>query len=232
MTLYVDVVIPTKNAKNIRRELLAAIKQEPAFRRLIITRDKPLSTARKKACLEANTEWVAMFDDDVTIPHNWLSRVKEHIKGNVGAISTVAEQSDLDLQAYSRVVSGFFPLHRVDTAPHINNILVRKKLLEDYNPPKLFHCEDQLMKHHVQAKGYAWRTIGSIGVIHMGKSGHKIEAGMAYKRYDIYNPSQLTRRFIARMLFSPFSFFFTRRISTILSLWRDNVQFLVGWFKG
>jgi glycosyltransferase involved in cell wall biosynthesis len=229
--MKVVAVIPTKDEKNIRPELLSAIKNEVSFSKLIITKDKPLSVARKKACLRANTEWVAMFDDDVVIPLDWLSRVKKNISEDVGAVSTVAQQSDLDLRAYSEIVSKFFPLRRVDTAPYINNILVRKKLLEDYNPPKLFLAEDQFMKRHIIMKGYLWKTIGHIGVIHTGQSKNKVEVGIAYKRYKIYNLIQLIRRFSARMLFAPYSFLLTRKLSTIRRLWADNVNFFAGWLK-
>ena len=230
--MKVDVVIPTKDRRLIQKQLLKAIGGESEFGKLIITEEKPLSTARKAACLNASTEWVAMFDDDVLIPPGWLAKVNEHVNDDIGAVSTVAMQSDADLRAYAMVVSKIYPLRKVVSSPYINNILIRKELLEDYDPPKVFLAEDQFLRRHVDSRGYKWKTIDHIGVIHTGKSKNKVAIGMAYRYHRVYNLDQLIRRFFARMFFSPFAVLITRKPSTFLRLLQDNVCFFAGWLKG
>jgi len=60
--------------------------------KFINTHEKPLSIARKNGVLQANTEWVAMVDDDMLLPDNWLQLVTKAIDPKVGAIGTVAVQ--------------------------------------------------------------------------------------------------------------------------------------------
>jgi len=230
--MKVDVVIPTRKKENIRPELLEIIKSEPSVGRLIITEERPLSIARKNACLKATTEWVAMFDDDVIIPPNWFTEVFKHIGNKIGAVSTVADNIDPHFQAYQRVVSQVFPLEKVDTAPHINNVLIRRKLMENYNPPPLFLSEDFFLKRHVESQGYVWKVIGKIGVIHTGKKKSSIRVAAAYRRYGHYKPYHLVRRFVARLLLAPFAALVTLNPKTLIELWRDNVEFFVGWLKG
>jgi len=229
--MKVDVVIPTRKRENIRPELLEAVRNEPSVGQLIITEEKPLSIARKTACLKAKTEWVAMFDDDMIIPPNWFREVIKYIDGETGAISTVADTTNPHFQAYQTVVSRVFPLEKVDTAPHINNILIRRKLMEDYNPPPLFLSEDFFLKKHVEDRGFKWKVIGRIGVVHTGKRGSSVRIGAAYKHYGHYTLYQLIRRFSARLLLSPYAAFLTLNPKTIFELWRDNVEFFAGWLK-
>jgi len=227
----IDIVIPARNKQNIRPELLQVIKNEPRAGRLIITEEKPLSVARKNACLRAETEWVAMFDDDMIIPPEWFDLVVEHVGGNVGAISTVADSIDRDFRAYQTVVNQVFPLESMDTVPHINNILIRRKLMESYNPPRLFLSEDWFMKRHVEKAGYVWKTIGRIGVINTGSEKSAVGVGIAYNRFGHYSVYQLTRRFVARLFLSPFAMVLTRRLKTLRNLWHKDVEFFAGWLK-
>jgi len=227
----IDIVIPTRNKQNIRPELLQVIKNERKAGRLIITEEKPLSVARRNACLRAETEWVAMFDDDMIIPHEWFDLVFEHVGGNIGAISTVADSVDRDFRAYQGIVNRVFPLESMDTVPHINNILIRRKLMESYNPPRLFLSEDWFMKRHVEKAGYVWKTIGRIGVINTGSEKSAVDVAIAYKRFGHYSHYQLTRRFLARLILAPFAVIFTRQFKTLLNLWRVDVEFFAGWLK-
>ena len=227
----IDIVIPTRNKRNIRLELLKVIKSELRAGRLIITEEKPLSVARKNACLRADTEWVAMFDDDMIIPPEWFDLVLEHVGENIGAISTVADSVDRDFRAYQTVVDRVFPLESMDTVPHINNVLIRRKLMEAYNPPRLFLSEDFFLKRHVEKAGYVWKTIGRIGVVNTGSEKSPVDVAIAYKRFGHYNLYQLIRRFLARLLLAPFAVILTRRFKTFLNLWRGDAEFFAGWLK-
>ncbi len=67
----VDFVVPSSDEAN--PTLLRQIKQMPCAGEIINTHEKPLSTARKNGVLQAKTEWVAMVDDDMLLPENWLA---------------------------------------------------------------------------------------------------------------------------------------------------------------
>ena len=112
---------------------------------VVPSREEPLSIARKNGVLKANTEWVAMVDDDMLLPNNWLQLVTKAITPKVGAIGTVAVHKNKHVAAYERVVGTVYNLSKLDTNPHINNIIIRRTLMENYSPPKLFFGEDQYL---------------------------------------------------------------------------------------
>jgi glycosyltransferase involved in cell wall biosynthesis len=127
--IKVDFVIPTRDKPN--DALLHILEHMPCAGQIIITRERPLSIARKRAVLKAKTEWVAMVDDDMLLPKNWLQQVTVKIAPNVGAIGTVAVHKNKDVAAYDRVVGPVVKLNKIDTSPHINNIIIRRKLMEN-----------------------------------------------------------------------------------------------------
>src|SRR5512137_685599 len=88
----VDVVIPSLG--KINDALLKSLERMPGSGEIIVTTKRPLSLARKWAVLKANTEWVAMVDDDMVLPKNWLTCVTAEIAPNVGAVATVALQGN------------------------------------------------------------------------------------------------------------------------------------------
>ncbi|MCL4429954.1 MAG: glycosyltransferase family 2 protein, partial [Chloroflexi bacterium] len=145
--MKVDFVVPSRDEAN--PTLLRQIKQMPCAGQIINTHEKPLSIARKHGVLQANTEWVAMVDDDMLLPNDWLQKVTRAIEPNVGAIGTVAVHKNKHAAAYERVVGTVYNLSKLDTNPHINNIIIRRKLMENYHPPKLFFGEDQYFKRYV-----------------------------------------------------------------------------------
>jgi glycosyltransferase involved in cell wall biosynthesis len=225
----VDFVIPTKDKAN--EFLLRSLSRMPCVGEIIITKERPLSIARKSAVLRANTEWVAMVDADMVLPVNWLERVAAEIAPNVGAIATVAVHKNKHAAAYERVVGTVVRLNKIDTNPHINNIMVRKCLLQNYNPPPLFFGEDQYLKKFIRSTGYVWKVIPFIGVFHLGSSKNYVTVGMAYRRYGHYSAFQLTRRVVARFIFTPFAALINLSLQTFMYLSKLNVQFIAGWLK-
>ncbi len=103
-------------------------------------------------------------------PRIGLQLVTKAIEPNVGAIGTVAVHKNPHAAAYERVVGTVYNLSKLDTNPHINNILIRRKLMENYNPPKLFFGEDQYFKRYVQKTGYRWKVLPFLGATHLGTS--------------------------------------------------------------
>jgi glycosyltransferase involved in cell wall biosynthesis len=227
--LKVDFVVPSRDEAN--PTLLRQIRSMPCAGQIINTHEKPLSVARKHGVLEAQTEWVAMVDDDMLLPSDWLQKVTGAIEPNVGAIGTVAVHKNKHAAAYERVVGTVYNLSELDTNPHINNILIRRKLMENYNPPKLFFGEDQYFKRYVQKTGYRWKVLPFLGATHLGTSKNYVTIGISYRRYGHYTMFKLLRRVAARFLLTPFAALSNLSAVTFWYLSRLNVEFIAGWAK-
>lgn len=224
-----DFVIPTRDKPN--GALLQSIRYMSCAGKIIITNERPLSIARKNAVLQAKTEWVAMVDDDMLLPQNWLQQVTAKIAPKVGAIGTVAVHKNKHVAAYDRVVGAVVKLNKIDTSPHINNIIIRRKLMEDYNPPKVFFGEDQELKRYVEKTGYVWKVLPFLGATHLGLSKNYVAVGIAYRRYGHFTVYQLMRRVVARFIFTPFAAFSNLSLGTFVYLSKINIEFIAGWAK-
>jgi glycosyltransferase involved in cell wall biosynthesis len=225
----VDFVVPSRDEAN--PALLRQISDMPCAGEIINTHEKPLSVARKHGVLAARTEWVAMVDDDMLLPANWLQLVTKAIGPKVGAIGTVAVHKNRHVAAYERVVGTVYNLSELDTNPHINNIIIRRKLMEDYNPPKLFFGEDQYFKRYVQKTGYVWKVLPFLGATHLGTSKDYVTIGISYRRYGHFGLYKLARRMVARFLLTPFAALSNLSVQTFWYLTKLNVQFLAGFAK-
>ncbi len=225
----VDFVIPTREKPN--EALVRTIEQMPCSGQLIITTERPLSTARKKAVLKAKTEWVAMIDDDMLLPNGWLEQVIAKIEPNIGAIATVAVHKNNHVAAYDRMVGTVVKLNKIETSPHINNIIIRRKLMENYNPPKVFFGEDQHLKRYVEKTGFVWKVLPFLGATHLGVSKNYVTVGMAYRRYGHFTVFQLVRRVVARFIFTPFAALSNLSLGTFWYLSKINIEFIAGWAK-
>jgi len=165
------------------------------------------------------------------LPLDWLKRVKAAIEPNVGAIGTVAVHKNPHAAAYERVVGTVYNLSKLDTNPHINNILIRRKLMEDYNPPKLFFGEDQYFKSYVLKTGYRWKVLPFLGATHLGTSKDYVTIGVSYRRYGHFGFYRLARRMAARFIFTPYAALSRLSAVTFWYLTRLNVQFIAGFLK-
>jgi hypothetical protein len=230
-TRKVDVIVPAKTVGDVNRELLQILKSADWVSDLHVTVERPLSLARRNAVLACKSEWVAMIDADVTVPKRWFHFLEPYLAENVGAVATVSVDNDADVSAYELIVKTITPLEKVETSPYINNVLVRRSVMEDYNPPRLFHGEDLMLKKHVESKGLKWIVLGDVGARHYGKVGNKVESGAAYRKYGHYSMFQLVRRFMARLILSPYAALARMSVTTLWYLTRDNVQFFAGYFK-
>jgi len=227
--IKIDFVIPSRDKPN--PNLIRIIEKMPYAGEIINTYEKPLSTARKNAVLKAKTEWVAMVDDDMLLPNDWLKEVTKAIKPNIGAIGTVAVHKNKHVAAYEYVVGTVYNLSKLDTNPHINNIIIRRKLMEKYNPPKLFFGEDQYFKRYVQKTGYTWKVLPFLGATHLGTSKNYVTIGISYKRYGHFTLFQLSRRMVARFIFTPYAALVNLSLKTFAYLTKINVEFIAGWIK-
>ena len=229
--MKVDVVIPTRNKKDIEERLLKEISNEPQFNNVIITNVKPLSKARLEGCRKASSEWVAMFDDDMLIPPHWLQSVLNAVDSTTGAVATVSRQQDANFDAYYKVVSCFYAVHNIDSDPRIGNVLVKRNLMLSFQPTPVFTGEDQHLRKHIESSGYIWKTLPYIGVTHLRKTTININTGMYYKRYHYYSNFQLLRRLGARFLLGLFTPLVSHHLFTSFNLWKDDVKFVSGWLK-
>ncbi len=227
--MKVDFVVPSRDKPN--PTLLRMLERMPGVGKIILTKERPLSIARKHAVLKASTEWVAMVDDDMLLPGNWLQLVTQAIEPNVGAIGTVAVHKNKHAAAYERVVGTVYNLSKLDTNPHINNIIIRRKLMENYEPPLLFFGEDQYFKRYVQKTGYTWKVLPFLGATHLGTSKNYVTIGVSYRRYGHFSLFQLARRVVARFIFTPFAALANLSFKTFEYLTRLNVEFIAGWAK-
>jgi glycosyltransferase involved in cell wall biosynthesis len=227
--MKVDFVVPSRDEAN--PTLMHQLKHMPCAGQIINTHEKPLSIARKKGVLQANTEWVAMVDDDMLLPDNWLQLVTMAITPKVGAIGTVAVHKNKHVAAYERVVGTIVKLNKIDTNPHINNIIIRRQLMEDYSPPLLFFGEDQYFKRYVQKAGYVWKVLPFLGATHLGTSKNYVTIGISYRRYGHFSLFQLTRRVVARFIFTPFAALINLSAKTFWYLTKLNIEFIAGWAK-
>jgi len=227
--MKIDFVVPSRDDANTT--LIHQLKHMPCAGQIINIHEKPLSIARKKGVLQASTEWVAMVDDDMLLPDNWLQIVTKVISPKVGAIGTVAVHKNKHVAAYERVVGTVYNLSKLDTNPHINNIIIRRKLMENYNPPKLFFGEDQYFKRYVQKTGYIWKVLPFIGATHLGTSKNYVIIGISYRRYGHFGLYKLARRMAARFIFTPFAALSNLSAWTFWYLTRLNIEFLAGFAK-
>jgi glycosyltransferase involved in cell wall biosynthesis len=227
--MKVDFVVPSRDEAN--PTLLKQIRHMPCAGQIINTHEKPLSVARKHGVLAAQTEWVAMVDDDMLLPDNWLQLVTKAITPDVGAIGTVAVHKNKHAAAYERVVGTVYNLSELDTNPHINNIIIRRKLMEKYNPPRLFFGEDQYFKSYVQKTGYKWKVLPFLGATHLGTSKNYVTIGESYRRYGHFTFYKLMRRIAARFIFTPFASLINLSVTTFWYLTKLNVEFIAGFLK-
>jgi len=227
--MKVDFVVPSRDEANPK--LLRQIREMPYAGQIITIHEKPLSVARKHGVLSAETEWVAMVDDDMLLPPDWLKKVTSAIAPGVGAIGTVAVHKNPHAAAYERMVGTVYNLSKLDTNPHINNILIRRKLMESYNPPKLFFGEDQFFKRYVQKNGFKWMVLPFLGATHLGTSKNYLTIGISYRRYGHFGLYKLARRMVARFLFTPFAALSNSSFGTFWYLTKINVEFLAGFAK-
>lgn len=229
--MKVDVVIPTKTG-NVHPQLLTTLKNADWINNIIITQTAPLNLARKLGVSEASGEWVAMIDSDMTIPSNWLSHFEPTLAPNVGAVSSVAQQTYPPSLAYLRVVKCFRSLHHVDTVPYSNNMLIRRSLMTDgYKPCPQFYGEDHYLHKCIVAKGYKWVVLPQLGAVHHGKIHNSVDAGIAYGKNRHYSTKQLLRRGLARFLFIPWSALTSWSSHVLIVLLQENTRFFAGWLK-
>jgi len=227
--MKVDVVIPTKDPSKIHPALMKTLKSAEWVNKIIIETSKPLSIARVLGAKKCSTKWIAMFDDDVVIPENWFDMVSLKIKPCVLAISTPYEDMDPHIRAYQKVADRFRIKGTMRT-PMICNLLIRRDLLLDYNPPPCFSCEDEFLYRHVRRRG-KWLHTKPIGVKHWYKWKDGTEIGWVIGKYGVIPFFSFLRLCVSRFVLSVFAVAYSRTLKTVRVYWRWNVQIISGYLR-
>jgi glycosyltransferase involved in cell wall biosynthesis len=229
--MKVDVLILTKDPNKIRPKLLEVIKKASWVNNIIIETSRPLSKARVNGARKCSTEWIAMFDDDVEIPENWFDIVSKYIKPGVVAISTPSiDICNIHITAYRIVSEKIRPLNLRDV-PFINNTLIRKDVLINYNPSLLFYGEDILLYNYVKKKG-KWIHPPYCGVKHFMVIKDPIEVAYAMWHYGIYSLYGFIKYCLAHFIIPILAVGYSHTFKTIIFFWRINIKFIVGLIKG
>jgi glycosyltransferase involved in cell wall biosynthesis len=227
--MKVDVIVPTLTEPN--PQLQHTLNRVSWIKHVAVTREKPLNVARKNALMNASTKFVAMFDDDVTIPDSWLYQVAQHFDEDVAVVSSVSRQSDRTFDYYAKFVSLFKALNEINTAPNINNCLVRAEAFKDYVPVPFFWGEDLVMQKYVKSKGLRWKTIPYFGVKHRMKQGNSTMLGIYYRRYGLVSKFALLKRFAMRLLLFPYTSIFDLNPKVSFNFMKKNIQYFAGVLK-
>jgi hypothetical protein len=229
--MKVDVVIPSRTG-TVRQELLTTLRTAKWTNNITITQQYPVSEARRQAVANATTEWVAMIDDDMTVPDDWIEPFEASLKPIIGAVSSVAYQTSKPELAYTRVVKCFRGLDKIDTVPYTNNMLIRRELMGNgYKAHGSFYGEDQHLRRHVESMGYRWLVLPFHGAVHHGKAHDLLESGVAFSQGKCYSFKQMARRVLARFILIPYAALTSLSFKVLVSLTGDNVKFLAGWLK-
>lgn len=229
-TLIVDVLIPTKDKAKVRPKLLETLSRANWVNRLVFETSKPLSTARVIGARKCSTEWIAMFDDDVEIPEHWFDVVSKYIKPGVVAISTPSiDVNNIHMMAYKMVTDKIKPLHTRDT-PFIDNTLIRRDVLLEYNPPPLFYGEDELLYRFAKKRG-KWIHPPYCGVKHFLVTKNHIKAASIMQQLGFYPRYRFLRGRLAYFVIPVLAVGYSHTLSTIAFFWRINIKLIAGFIK-
>ena len=225
----VDVVIPVKTKDSIKNEFLERIRKEIPVNKLIIIEGGALSTARKKAYEKVSTEWFVFLDDDVLIGKGWWKTMVSHIDDETGAIGGMIDQVHPHLGPYTETVWMLRDPSKLGN-PGINNCLMRRECLKDYNPPEIFWGEDQILYKHVTKK-WKWKKV-KVNGLHFITIKDMIQLGYAYNKLKLYPKRWIIRRFFQLPFVSFLVGLRSHSLKTAFWLANHYLEFLVGWIKG
>jgi len=226
----VDVLIPTRDPSKIRPKLLKTLKDVTWVNNIVLETSKPLSTARVIGARKCTTEWIAMFDDDVEIPENWFSVVSKYIKPSVVAISTPSiDINNIHMMAYKMVTDKIKALHTRDT-PFIDNTLIRRDILLQYNPPPIFYGEDELLYRFAKKRG-TWVHPPHCGVKHFLVLKNHLEASSVMWQLGFYPLFRFVRGRLAYFVIPVLAIGYSHTYKTIPFFWKMNIKIIAGALK-
>lgn len=229
--MRVDVLIPTKDPSKIRPSLLNTLNSASWVNNIIIETSRPLSTARVNGAKKCSTEWIAMFDDDVEIPEIWFDYVSKYTnKKNVLAISTPSiDVNNIHFISYKKITDHIKPLELRDT-PFIDNTLIKREVILNYNPPPVFYSEDELLYRHVKKHG-KWIHPPYCGVKHYLVTKDFVKAAIVMEQLGFYPLYRFLRGRFAYFFISILAIGYSHTYRTAIFFWKANIKIIAGFLK-
>jgi len=184
-----DVVMPTFNSERLLRKVLDTVYKEIPVCHLIVvdgySTDKTLEIVKKYQNVkiirsrvslgkrrelgikEVDTEWFVFVDSDVVLEDDWLNKVKEYVKPDVGAVEGLDLLMDPRRGAFQAGMVSLRKLlgkKQVSKRGFTGDTLIKTKLLSDFAfRHKWTHgtawggaFADWLIRWHIKDKGYRW----------------------------------------------------------------------------
>jgi len=197
----IDVIMITKNSLNpcLKESLDSIFKNIPVNRLIvvdsfssdgtvdlikkyekvkIIRKDCKRGRARQAGIKEVKTKWFAFVDSDVVLAENWFNKIKKYITPEVGAIEG-------NVKIWGRIQK-IRPMGRAYT----NCTLVRTSLVKDIKiPEEMSVFEDQLIRKHIEKKGFKWLKVSDPCSVHMSTSNvlrDSYEVGRMSGKYKLF----------------------------------------------
>ena len=230
----IDVMIPTRNEANIRPKLMNVLNKADWVRDIIIETSKPLSTARKTGALKCQTEWLAMFDDDVEIPEEWLYGMllyRRYISPKTLAISSPSLNANIPhYLAFQKISNRLVGLRNLKT-PFVDNTLIKRSVFENYNPEPCFYAEDELLHNYVLSIG-EWRHTDYIGVKHYYNDKDSYHGGFTEQHYNLTPFWRLCIRMLERSILPVLAVHYSHSFKTVPYWYKKNQRELIGYIRG
>ena len=118
--------------------------------RLFFSRDK-LGKVRELMIKKVRTPWFFFIDSDVVVNRRWFRKILSSIDKKTGAVQGFALSSNFLLSRIRK--------RKIPERGFTSNTLIRTSLVRDISLPNIKRGEDDLIKKHIEAKGYKWKYV-------------------------------------------------------------------------
>jgi glycosyltransferase involved in cell wall biosynthesis len=150
----------------------------------VIKSNERLGVSRKLGIELVDTDFFAFVDSDTELCYGWFKRIISHIDPKTGAIQGIIADTFEPFRAWinwsRNIQARFKEIYRkrilVVTAENpvllrgaTHNTLVRTCLVKDWRPCAVVSAmEDHLLLRHIVRKGYNWKVLLDLTVMHYG----------------------------------------------------------------
>ena len=169
-----------------------------------------------------------MFDDDVEISKDFFETAFNRIEKGVVAISSMYEEQNLHMRAFLNFFYSFKKQPEQTRTANVNAMLIKRSIFEDYNPPLIFHCEDNFLYNHATKKGEWVHFIGGAKHFLIFRNSNYM-AGFNTRRYGLATRSSLFKNVLYRFIIPVLAMSESHSWKTVFYFWRWNVQFIAGY---
>jgi GT2 family glycosyltransferase len=174
---------------------LPRLAPDPRLTVLELRPRRPAATARNLGVARARGRLIAFTDADVTVPRDWLARLRERAGGGACVAGSVTNGTPRSRTGTAEYLVEFADLHpaRHEPAEHgaTCNLLVPIELWRRYGPfpENLFGCEDTLLTERLRRDGLLVYEPRATVVHHNRRQlrrvlRHQFDLGAAHARLD------------------------------------------------